>query len=71
MRSRPAAGGGRWVEVDPERLSRWVAGFAERQGEFPRPDRPLALKNLKLVAFVQNDETREVLTAVQIDLEGK
>jgi VLRF1 release factor-like protein len=27
-----AAGGGRWVEVAPERLTRWVATFAERHG---------------------------------------
>jgi hypothetical protein len=25
-------GGGRWVEVAPERLARWVANFAERHG---------------------------------------
>ena len=31
-RSRPAAGGGRWVEVAPERLERWLAGFADRHG---------------------------------------
>jgi len=31
---RPAAGGGRWVEVDPDRLSRWLAGFAERHGGY-------------------------------------
>lgn len=30
--SRPAAGGGRRVEVAPERLERWLAGFAERHG---------------------------------------
>jgi hypothetical protein len=29
---RPAAGGGRWVEVAPERLGRWLEGFAERHG---------------------------------------
>ncbi len=32
MSSRPAAGGGRWVEVDPDRVARWVAGFADRHG---------------------------------------
>ena len=32
MASRPAAGGGRWVEVPPERLERWFVGFAERHG---------------------------------------
>ena len=30
---RAAAGGGRWVLVDPERLERWLAGFAQRHGE--------------------------------------
>ena len=28
----PEAGGGRWVDVAPERLARWVANFAERHG---------------------------------------
>ncbi|QOC91217.1 acVLRF1 family peptidyl-tRNA hydrolase [Micromonospora craniellae] len=32
MSSRPAAGGGRWVEVDPARIERWVAGFTGRHG---------------------------------------
>jgi hypothetical protein len=29
---RPAAGGGRWVEVPPERLSRWLENFTTRHG---------------------------------------
>ena len=41
---------------------------ASEKIEFPRPDRPLALAGLKLIAFVQNDETKEVLQAVQVDL---
>ncbi|MFD6638924.1 acVLRF1 family peptidyl-tRNA hydrolase [Micromonospora chalcea] len=32
MSSRPAAGGGRWVEVDPGRVARWVDGFTDRHG---------------------------------------
>lgn len=32
--ARPAAGGGRWVDVPPERLSRWIDGFADRHGPF-------------------------------------
>ncbi|PZV90836.1 hypothetical protein SAMN05443287_11257 [Micromonospora phaseoli] len=32
MSSRPAAGGGRWVEVDPARIDRWVGGFTDRHG---------------------------------------
>ncbi|HEX6467577.1 MAG TPA: Vms1/Ankzf1 family peptidyl-tRNA hydrolase, partial [Streptosporangiaceae bacterium] len=30
--ARPAAGGGRWLEVDPDRIVRWLAGFGERHG---------------------------------------
>jgi hypothetical protein len=29
---RPAAGGGRHVDVEPERLEKWLAGFVERHG---------------------------------------
>jgi hypothetical protein len=41
MVGRPAAGGGRWVDVDPERLARWLDGFKERHGDVavtPAPD---------------------------------
>lgn len=34
VKPRPAAGGGRWVEVPPERLRRWLDGFAERHEGF-------------------------------------
>jgi len=36
----PAAGGGRWVEVPPERLVTWVVTFAQRHGGVA-PDRPV------------------------------
>jgi hypothetical protein len=32
MVSRPAAGGGVWVQVAPERFARWCDGFAQRHG---------------------------------------
>lgn len=32
LRNVPAAGGGRWVDVAPERLGRWLEGFAARHG---------------------------------------
>lgn len=32
MVGRPAVGGGRWVEVGPGRIARWVDGFADRHG---------------------------------------
>ena len=31
--ARPAAGGGRWVDITPERLQRFLDGFGERHGE--------------------------------------
>ena len=36
MTSRPAAGGGRWVTVSPERLQKWLDGFASRHGAVTR-----------------------------------
>lgn len=36
--AHPAAGGGRWVSVAPERLDRWLLGFAERHGPTARTD---------------------------------
>jgi hypothetical protein len=32
MHPRPAAGGGRWVDVTPERLAHWLADFDARHG---------------------------------------
>jgi hypothetical protein len=34
--ARPAAGGGRWVTTSPERLQRWLDGFATRHGPVER-----------------------------------
>lgn len=60
------------VSIDPEsvraELVKYLDGFAKQEGPFPRPDRPMALKDLKLIAFVQNDATREILHAVQVDV---
>jgi hypothetical protein len=36
--------------------------------EFPKPDRPLVLKNLRVVAFVQDDDSNDVLQAVQVEV---
>jgi hypothetical protein len=37
---RPAAGGGRWVEVPPERIARWLTGFGERHDGFEADTEP-------------------------------
>jgi hypothetical protein len=63
------------VTVDPDAVkaavSKYLDAFAKEEGPFPRADRPLALRNLKLVALVQNDATKEILHAVQVDLDAK
>lgn len=41
--SRPAAGGGRWVDVDPGRLPRWVEGFRARHGDVAQRPTPYGL----------------------------
>lgn len=52
-------------------LDEFVAVIKKQAPEFNFSVRPMDLKNLKLVAFVQNDETSEVLQAVQVDVEEK
>ena len=43
----------------------------EHDGEFPRAARPMDLKNLKVIAYVQNDSTGDILQAASIDLDAK
>lgn len=60
------------VTIDPEaikgELTKYLDEFAKKEAPFGKPDRPLALRNLKVVALVQNDATKEVLHAVQVDV---
>jgi hypothetical protein len=66
------ADGEQTVSIDPDaaraEIMKYLDTVPKAEGPVPRPDRPLTLANLKLVAFVQNDATRDVLTAVQVDL---
>ena len=50
-------------------LAKYLEGF-EKTRPFPNPDRPLALKKLKVIALVQDDETKEILQAIQFDVSG-
>ena len=49
-------------------LAKYLDGVPKEEGPFPRPDRPLALNGLKVIAFVQHDATRDIMQAVQVDL---
>jgi hypothetical protein len=47
-------------------LDEFAADLQKRGAEFSFLSRPMALKDLKVVAFVQDDATNEVLQAVQV-----
>ncbi|MFI5954776.1 acVLRF1 family peptidyl-tRNA hydrolase [Cryptosporangium sp. NPDC051539] len=49
MGRQPAAGGGRWVEIPPERLERWFAGFADRHGGIGGVERDPDLRFLSVL----------------------
>jgi hypothetical protein len=59
------------VSVDVEQvrgsLNRYLTEFA-KVGRFPDDDKPLDLKRLKVVAFIQDDKNKEVFQAAQADL---
>ena len=58
------------VNIDEIRkgLTKYLEEFGKGEDEFPNPDRPLDLKKLKVVAFVQDDATGEILQAVQVEV---
>ena len=61
------------VDLDQLRkdLSTYLTEFEKKDpdNKFPNPQRPLDLKNLRVVAFLQNDATNEVLQAVEVELQ--
>lgn len=50
-----------------EKLTKYMTDFAETRG-FPTTARPVDLKKLKIVAFLQDDDSKEVLQAAQADV---
>jgi hypothetical protein len=70
-----AKSGKQTASVNLEELRKDLAKYmteyaAKARVEFPDPEKVLDLKNLRVVAFVQNDKTKEVLQAVQVDVGG-
>jgi hypothetical protein len=55
------------VEELRKNLAEYLAEFSDESGGLDE-DRPLALRRLKVVAFVQDEVTREVLQAAQVDV---
>jgi hypothetical protein len=59
------------LTVDLEQVRKDLKDYLTKtavDNPFPTKDRPLDLKNLRIIAFVQNDGTREVLQAMQVDV---
>ena len=51
-------------------LTKYLDEFGKTR-PFPKADRPMDMKELKVIALVQNDKTKEIVQAVQIEVEGK
>jgi hypothetical protein len=60
------------VDLDNLRqsLTSYLDDFA-KQRPFPNSDRPLDFKNLRVIALVQDDSTREILQAQQVEIAGE
>lgn len=60
------------VDVDKVRagLTKYLDDFGKKE-DHSFSLKPTALRNLRIVAFVQNDETGEVLQAAQVDVDEK
>jgi hypothetical protein len=59
------------VTVDLDALRKELTAYLDKyaaENPFPSRARPLALKKLSVVAFIQNDETGEVLQAAQAEV---
>lgn len=50
-------------------LEGYLSDFAATR-PFPQPGRPMEMKNLKVIALVQSDRTKDILQATQIEVEG-
>ncbi len=59
--------------VNLAELRQKLTSFLDEYGKdhpFPNSRRPLELKKLRVVAFIQDDQTKEVLQAAQVDVKG-
>jgi hypothetical protein len=52
-------------------IVKYLDTYAKETRPFPYPERPLDLKHLKVVGLIQNDETKEIVQVVQVDVGGE
>lgn len=53
-----------------KQLTAYLDDYATNTRPFPKPERPMDMKTVKVIALVQNDKTKEIVQAVQIEVEG-
>jgi hypothetical protein len=60
-----------WVDMPELRktLTSYLDTFVAAKGPFPRQIRPMEMRDLRVVALVQDDATNEILNAVQVGVE--
>jgi len=52
------------------KLTNYLDDFVKKEAPFPDAQRPMRLRDLRVVAFVQNDDTSEVLQALEVPVKG-
>lgn len=52
-------------------LIKYLDNYAKEMQPFPYADRPLDFKHLKVVGLIQNDETKEIVQVVEVDVSGE
>jgi hypothetical protein len=50
-------------------LNKYLTEYEANERAFQNPARPLEMANLRVIAFVQDDATQEILQAVQVEVE--
>jgi hypothetical protein len=61
------------VDLDEvkKNLKKYLDDYEKENDKFPGKVPEIELKNLRVVAFLQNEKTKEVLQAVQVDVKGE
>ena len=64
--------GSKTAEVDlaalRKSLKNYLDDFEKGGREFSNPNKPLAFKNLRVIAMIQDDSSKDILQAVQLEV---
>jgi hypothetical protein len=54
-----------------KQLNNYLDDYASTRRPFPHADRPLDLRNLRVIAFVQDDQTKEIVQGTLVEVAGQ